>query len=187
MTTDLTSNANAEDQDFPDAEIIYTEQQIAAALDQLAISLNDTMAGTNPVVLCVMNGGLIFTGHLLTRINFQCELDYIHATRYANSTTGNTLEWLSYPKSTLKGRTVLILDDILDEGITLEAIEKYCYAQGALNVEKAVLLHKHHDRCCIEINRGHVALNVDDKYVFGFGMDYEGKFRYLNAIYSLRG
>ena len=77
MTTDLTSNANAENEDFPAAEIIYTEQQIAAALDQLAITLNDTMAGTNPVVLCVMNGGLIFTGHLLTRINFQCELDFM--------------------------------------------------------------------------------------------------------------
>jgi hypoxanthine phosphoribosyltransferase len=185
MNTNLTQCAEGES--LPESDLVYDFDQISAALDQLAARLNKTMAGTNPIVLCVMNGALIFSGHLLTRISFQCELDYIHATRYRNTTQGDALKWLSYPKSSLRGRTVLILDDILDEGITMEAIEKYCYSEGAKRVEKAVLLHKHHDRCCAEINSEHVALKVEDQYVFGFGMDYEGKFRHLNAIYSLRG
>ena len=172
---------------LPASDLIYDYDQINTALDQLAETLNKQMAGTNPVILCVMNGAIIFSGHLLTRFTFDCELDHIHATRYQNTTDGDKLEWFSYPRTPLAGRTVLILDDILDEGITLDAIEKYCYSQGADQVEKAVLLLKHHDRCCAEINSDHVALQVEDHYVFGFGMDYEGRFRHLNAIYSLRG
>ena len=102
----------AEGESLPESDLIYDFDQISAALDQLAATLNKTMAGTNPIVLCVMNGALIFSGHLLTRISFQCELDYIHATRYRNTTQGDALKWLSYPKSSLRGRTVLILDDI---------------------------------------------------------------------------
>ena len=181
------TNHSTEDERIPESDLIYSYEQISDALNRLAATLNTTMAGSNPIVLCVMNGALIFSGHLLTRLSFHCELDYIHATRYRNTTQGETLKWLSYPQLSLKGRSVLILDDILDEGITIQAIEDYCYSEGAKRVEKAVLLHKCHDRCCVEINSDHVALSVEDKYVFGFGMDYEGKYRYLNAIYSLRG
>ena len=171
---------------FPDAELIYTFDQISAALQQLAENLNVKMSGTNPVVLCVMNGALVFCGHLLTRLTFQCELDYVHASRYGNSTQGDKLEWITYPVTDLQDRAVLLLDDILDEGITLKAIEKYCYSQGASHVEKAILFHKKHDRCCIELSEENVALTVDDRYVFGFGMDYEGSYRYLDSIYALK-
>ena len=176
----------ATEKPFPDAELIYTFDQISVALQQLAENLNRKMSGTNPVVLCVMNGALVFCGHLLTRLNFQCELDYVHASRYANSTQGDTLEWVTYPVTDLQNRTVLLLDDILDEGITLKAIEEYCYSQGACHVEKAILFHKKHDRCCIELSEDSVALAVDDRYVFGFGMDYEGSYRYLDSIYALK-
>lgn len=172
---------------LPASELIYNYEQISVALDKLAMVLNKTMANTNPIVLCVMNGALIFSGHLLTRFTFACELDYVHATRYRNTTQGDELKWLSYPKNSLKGRTVLILDDILDEGITIRAIEEHCYSEGAKKVEMAVLVHKKHDRCCIDIDSANVALEVEDRYIFGFGMDYEGKFRHLNAIYSLTG
>ena len=173
--------------DLPDSELIYDANQLDLALDQLAATLNHTMAATNPVVLCVMNGALIFSGHLLTRFTFSCELDYVHATRYRNTTQGDNLKWLAYPNCSLKDRAVLVLDDILDEGITLKAIEEYCYSEGASKVETAVLLHKKHNRCCYDIKPENVALKVEDKYVFGFGMDYEGQFRHLNAIYSIKG
>ena len=171
---------------LPKSELIYSNQQISQALDLLAARLNKTMAGSNPIILCVMNGSLIFTGQLMTRLTFACELDYIHATRYRNTTQGAGLKWLSYPKLMLKGRTVLILDDILDEGITLDAIEKYCYSEGASNVNTAVLLHKKHDRNKTNMVCDNIALTVEDKYVFGFGMDYEGLFRHLDSIYALK-
>lgn len=175
------------DETFPESERIYDFQQISQAIDRLATVLNEKMRDSNPVVLCVMNGGLIFSGHLLPRLTFACELDYLHATRYHDSTSGDQLEWLVYPRSSLKGRSILILDDILDEGITLKEIEQYCYDEGAERVEKAVLLLKKHDRCVVDLEQDHAALEVEDHYVFGFGMDYEGKFRHLDAIYSLRG
>lgn len=174
------------DADFPVAEVIYSSEQIASAMDVLATHLNDKLANKNPVVLCVMNGGLIFTGHLLTRCSFSCELDYIHATRYRNTTQGSDINWVVYPTASLKGRHVLILDDILDEGVTMLAIKDYCLKQGAIQVDMAVLVKKSHDRCCLELDQRDYALTVEDKYVFGFGMDYEGKFRHLNAIFALQ-
>lgn len=171
------------------AELIYSAEQISSALDQLAEQLNTRFAQANPqanpLVLCVMRGGLIFTGHLLTRLNFMIELDYLHATRYRESTSGARLEWLSKPKVSLENRTVLILDDILDEGITLDAIVDYCSERGASEVVSAVLLHKKHGRCKTDVSSDYVALDVDDKYVFGFGMDYKGQFRHLSSIYAV--
>jgi len=168
------------------AELIYSSDQIATALDKLATQLNDRFKEQHPLILCVMRGGIVFTGHLLTRLTFHPELDYVHATRYRNQTEGDQLEWIAYARSSLQDRTVLVFDDILDEGITLEAIVKNCYAQGAKDVVTAVLLHKKHGRNKTGINSDYVALEVADRYVFGFGMDYKGELRHLNCIYATR-
>ncbi len=168
------------------ADLIYDVNQINRALDGLASQLNTRFENEHPVVLCVMRGGVVFTGHMLTRLTFMLELDYVHVTRYRNQTKGDDLEWVSYSKLPLNNRTVLVLDDILDEGITLDAIVKNCYAQDAKNVITAVLLHKKHDRCKPGIKADYVAMDVEDRYVFGFGMDYKGEFRHLNGIYAVK-
>jgi hypoxanthine phosphoribosyltransferase len=167
------------------ADLIYDAEQISKALDDIASHLNQRLENKNPLVLCVMQGGLVFTGQLITRLTGNLELDYIHATRYRNKTFGDKLDWLVYPRTSLKGRTVLILDDILDEGITLDAIVEYCYKQEAKEVITAVLLHKKHDRCKAGVSSDYVALEVEDRYVFGFGIDYKGRLRHMNAIYAL--
>lgn len=168
------------------AELIYDAEQISKSLDDMASHLNQRLENKNPLVLCVMQGGIVFTGHLVTRLTGMLELDYIHATRYRNQTLGDQLDWLVYPRISLKDRTVLILDDILDEGITLHAIVEYCYQQGAEEVITAVLLQKTHDRCKTDVSSDYVALEVEDRYVFGFGMDYKGQLRHLNSVYALR-
>ena len=168
------------------AKLIYDNQQISDALDDLGNDLNLRLKNLNPLVLCVMQGGIIFTGHLVTRLTVDLELDYIHATRYRNETTGDKLNWLVYPRVSLENRAVVILDDILDEGITLHAITEYCYQQGASEVISAVLLHKNHDRCKEGVKSDYTALEVDDHYVFGFGMDYKGQLRHLNGIYAVK-
>jgi len=162
------------------SKIIYSSEQVVQAIDAMASQLNDRLENTQPLVLCVMNGALIFTGYLLTRLNCFPEVDYIHATRYGNETSGSTLDWRAYPSNELKNRTVLILDDILDEGITLKAIVDYCNEQGA-----AVLVQKKHDRCVDGVESNYVGLEVEDKYVFGFGMDYQSQLRHLDGIYAL--
>ena len=168
------------------AELIYDAEQISKALDDMAIHLNKRLENKNPLVLCVMQGGIVFTGHLVTRLTCMLEMDYIHATRYRNQTQGDQLNWLVHPRFSLKDRTVLILDDILDEGITLHAIVEYCYKQGAKEVITAVFLHKKHDRCKAGVSSDYVALEVEDHYVFGFGMDYKGQLRHMNSVYAIR-
>ncbi|MDH5612005.1 MAG: hypoxanthine-guanine phosphoribosyltransferase [Gammaproteobacteria bacterium] len=167
------------------ASLIYNDEQIAQAIDTMAAQINERLKDAQPLLLCVMNGGLVFTGYLMTRLNCFPQVDYIHATRYRNQTTGTTLNWLAYPSHDLKNRTVLILDDILDEGITLKAIVEYCREQGAKQVLTAVLVQKKHRRCVADFESDYVGLEVEDKYVFGFGMDYQSQLRYLNGIYAL--
>ncbi len=167
------------------ASLIYSSSQVSAAIDVIAAQLNERLKTTQPLLLCVMNGGLVFTGHLLTRLTCFPQVDYIHATRYRNQTSGSTLDWRVYPSVDLKNRTVVILDDILDEGVTLKAIVEYCYEQGAKEVVSAVLVRKKHNRCIEALESDYVGLEVEDRYVFGFGMDYQSQLRHLNGIYAL--
>lgn len=170
----------------PNCYQVFSPAQIQAALDRLAERLNEQLHDDCPIVLCVLQGGLIFTGQLLPRLKCMLEIDYVHATRYNNSTSGSALKWIAHPASSLKDRTVLILDDILDEGHTLKAIIDYCYEKGARKVIAAVLLKKLHERGVEHNLTDNIALEVEDKYVFGFGMDYEGHYRHLDAIYALQ-
>jgi len=168
------------------AELVFDTVDINSAIDKLAQRLTERLGDTAPVVLCVMQGGLMFTGKIMSHLPLDAEFDYIHATRYGGNTTGHTIKWLAYPKKKLENRTVLILDDILDEGYTLAAIEQYCREQGASNVVTAVLLQKKHDRLKPGMHCDFVALEVDDRYVFGYGMDYKGQLRHLDRIYALQ-
>lgn len=167
------------------AELVFDTVTIESAIDSLAQRLVERLGDQEPLVLCVMQGGLMFTGRIMSLLPLAAEFDYIHATRYGHNTSGETLEWRAYPKKNLENRTVLILDDILDEGYTLAAIEAYCRKQGAKDVISAVLLQKKHDRLKPGMQCEFVALEVDDRYVFGYGMDYKGKLRHLNEIYAI--
>ncbi|MCG6937249.1 MAG: hypoxanthine-guanine phosphoribosyltransferase [Gammaproteobacteria bacterium] len=174
----------------PGCRLVFSNTEICNALDQLAARLNKQLQGENPIALCVMHGGLVFAGNLIPRLECMLEIDYIHASRYDNQTTGGDLAWRSYPATSLKDRTVLIMDDILDEGNTLKSIIEYCESQGAAKVISTVLLKKMHNRCLdhpgIENTlTDNIALTVEDKYVFGFGMDYNGQYRQLHSIYAV--
>jgi hypoxanthine phosphoribosyltransferase len=106
------------------AELIHSSQAVNAAINRLSQEITLVLADTCPVVICVMSGGLVFAGQLLARLNFPLQVDYVHASRYQHNTVGKTLTWQALPKLELTDRTVLLLDDILDEGITLLAIKE---------------------------------------------------------------
>ena len=126
-----------------------------------------------------------FSGKLLTRLAFPLQIDYLHATRYRNNTQGSELEWHRLPALSLHGRDVLILDDILDEGATLAAVVAHCRAQGAARVLTAVLVDKHHERKVPGIRADFVGLRVEDRYLYGYGMDYRGYLRNAAGIYAV--
>jgi hypoxanthine phosphoribosyltransferase len=186
METPVTENEITMAEILPRSQLIFDSATISYAMDVLADKLEERLGKSNPLMLCVMNGGIIFTGHLLTRLQFDLDIDYLHATRYQNQTTGgDTINWIAEPRLSLKDRTVVILDDILDEGITLDAIIKYCKAKGAKEVISVVLLRKIHQRTIKGVDCDFTALEVDDLYVFGFGMDYKGSLRNLDGIYAI--
>lgn len=166
------------------AECLHDAATIQAALDTLAGQISEELAGQNPVVLTVMGGALIFAGHLLTRLSFPLECEYVHASRYRGALTGGEIVWKVRPPESVRGRTVLVLDDILDEGFTLAAIQRALLDAGAKRVYLAVMVEKHLGRQK-PIAADYVGLTVPDRYVFGFGMDVEGSWRNLPAIYAL--
>jgi hypoxanthine phosphoribosyltransferase len=135
-----------------------------------------------------MNGGIIPSGQLLPRLQFPLQLDYIHATRYRGGTRGHDLQWLKYPTQSLTGREVLIIDDILDEGMTLAQILDYCRQAGAARVHSAVLADKQRPRSAGGLERADfTGLVLPDRYVFGYGLDYHGYLRNAAGIYAVRG
>ena len=166
------------------ADCLHTAADVDRAYDRLAEAINAKLEGSDPLVLCVMTGALIPAGQLLTRINFPLQIDYIHATRYRGDTRGGELDWKVAPTTPLEGRVVLVIDDILDEGITLAGILDYCRRQGAREVYCAVLVNKLHERKALE-TVDFVGLTVEDRYVFGCGMDYKGYLRNIPGIYAV--
>lgn len=167
------------------AECIYTAEEVDAALDRLASAIERDYKTLNPLVLSVMNGGLFVTAALLKRLQFAMQCDYLQVSRYQGATSGGTIEWLVKPRASLAGRHVLIMDDILDEGVTLKEILYYCRQQGATSVEAVALTRKRHARAEADVKVRYIGLELPDRYVFGCGMDYKNYFRNLNAIYAL--
>jgi len=166
------------------ADQLCTQEQVEAALDSMAADIEQAISGRNPLLLCVMTGGLIVSSELFTRLQFPVQLDYLHATRYQGTKGGKVLKWITRPSENLKGRTVLVVDDILDEGLTLAAILDYCHAQGAAAVYSAVLVEKVHQRKA-DLKADFVGLRVEDRYLFGYGMDYHGYLRNVKGIYAV--
>jgi hypoxanthine phosphoribosyltransferase len=167
------------------ADLLHSEQEVETAIDKMAQQINVALADRNPLLLCVMNGGVVTFGKLLTRLSIPLTIDTINASRYQNLTSGGSIEWLVKPVTSLKGRTVLLVDDILDEGITLQAIYQYCREQGATDVYSAVLVDKILDHQK-PVTADFIGLKVENRYVFGYGMDYKGYLRNAPGIYACK-
>jgi hypoxanthine phosphoribosyltransferase len=166
------------------AELIHSEQVVNQAISAIAEQLNRDYATESPIVLCVMGGAVFFAGQLLPKLQFPLELDYVQASRYQDGVEGKTLKWVVTPKENIKNRSVLILDDILDEGITLQAIIEQCSLLGASEIKTAVLVEKNLNKGK-PIQANYVGLIVPNRYVFGCGMDVYGFWRNIPAIYAL--
>lgn len=163
---------------------LFAPAQIEQALDNMAEKIHAELHDKNPVLVCVMVGGLVPLGNLLPRLDFPLELDYVHATRYQGETRGGALTWKVRPSTNLKDRVVLIVDDILDGGLTISAIVHEIKELGAKSVYTAVLVDKHHRRDVGGLEHADfVGLEVDDHFIFGYGMDYHEYLRNAPGIF----
>lgn len=169
---------------YKQASCLYTQIQIEKELDRLAIEIHQTLSDKNPLLLCIMIGGLVLTGNLLPRLDFPLELNYLHATRYQGKFSGGKLNWKVKPSVALKDRIILITDDILDQGLTLQAIVDYCYTEGAKKVFTAVLLDKRESRVTDGLPLADfTGLVIPNQFVFGYGLDYKEYLRNAPGIF----
>jgi hypoxanthine phosphoribosyltransferase len=168
----------------PGSTLVIPEPEVQAALDRIAREVTADLAGSRPIAVAIMNGGLVFAGQLLTRLPFILECDYIHVRRYGRMTVGGELEWIAGPHVDVKGRTVLLLDDILDEGRTLAVVKEALLARGAAGIRIAAFARKDRGEAPA-IEADYVGVAVPDLFVFGFGMDVDGAYRNLPAVYAL--
>ncbi len=169
-----------------EADLIVPAEEIQAALARLAAAIGQRVQDANPLVLTVMGGAVVFAGQLIPRLNFPLECDYLHATRYGELTQGRELAWVVEPRVPVTGRSVLVLDDILDEGITLAAVKRWLLDQGAKECLLAVLTEKDLGRAK-PVVADFVGVRLPNRYVFGCGMDVKGAWRNLPAIYAVKG
>ncbi|UCV13017.1 hypoxanthine-guanine phosphoribosyltransferase [Dechloromonas denitrificans] len=167
------------------AELIHSEAAIQGALVEVAGAIRQRLSEKNPLVLCVMTGGVIFCGQLLPKLDFPLDFDYLHATRYGPETQGGKISWRMAPWTSVKGRSVLVIDDILDEGVTLAAVKESLMRLGAAEVMLAVFADKENGKQK-PISADFVGLTVPDRFVFGYGMDVDGAWRNLPAIYAMK-
>lgn len=168
------------------ADLVYTEAEVQQALDVMAAQVSARVEGCFPLLMCVLNGGVMPTAWLASRLRFPLQIGYLHATRYRGGTRGGALDWVVPPSLPVVGRHVLVVDDIYDEGYTLAEVVRELKRLGAAEVLTAVLVNKRHQRKLAGFEVDFQALEVGDRYVFGCGMDYHETMRNLPAIYALR-
>ena len=168
------------------SDLIASAAEVEAAVRRLAAEISQRLAGAYPLVLAVMGGAVVFAGQILPRLRFPLDFDYIHASRYGAQTRGASVEWRVTPPESVKGRTVLVLDDILDGGDTMAAIRERMRALGAAQFFCAVLVEKILDRAK-PIAADFVGLSIADRFVFGYGMDDKGYWRNLPEIRAMKG
>ena len=168
-----------------EADLLVSPEEAQAAVARMAREIQAKLEDDFPVILAVMGGAAVFTGQLLPLLRFPLEFGAIEVTRYGNQTQGRDISWRLPPRDNVRDRTVLVVDDILDEGITLAAIRQKLTEMGAKKVYAAVFADKAIGREK-PAHADFVGVTVPDRYVFGFGMDAYGLWRNLPAIYALK-
>lgn len=166
------------------SELIFSAEEVHAAVVRIAREINEALAGKHPLVLSVMGGAVVFTGHLLPMLTFPLDFDYVHVSRYGSNKQGGALHWKVEPRENVRGKIVLVLDDVLDEGETLAAIRRRVMDMGAAGFYCAVFADKMNglDK---PIRADFVGMELPNRFVFGFGMDIHGAWRNLPAIYAV--
>jgi hypoxanthine phosphoribosyltransferase len=171
---------------FPEAVVIATETEVNNAYQRLAAAMQPIVQDSDCILIGIMMGGMVPMARLAGMLTGDFAMDYCQVSRYRGAEQGGRLEWQRAPGLDLAGRTILLIDDIYDEGITLGYVADYCRAQGASRAFTAVLVRKQHERNAGRVAPDIAGLSVADRYVFGCGMDYQHRWRHLPEIYALK-
>lgn len=165
--------------------VLATRQEVQNSLARMAAAINAHYGERPILLLVVMTGAMMPAAWLATRLRMPLVLDFIHATRYEGGTEGGEISFRVAPRFELAGQDVLVVEDIFDVGLTLQAITRYCREQGARSVHSAVLVRKIHERGTTGEVPDFIGLDVEDRYIFGCGMDVYEHWRHLEEIRAL--
>ncbi len=165
--------------------VLVEKPEVRAAVDRMAAEINAYYGETPLILLVVMTGAVMPAAWLASRLRMPMQIDFVHATRYAGTTEGGEIEFRVPPRLNLEHHDVLVVDDIYDIGLTLQMIERYCQSRNARTVNSAVLVRKIHDRETTGELPRFIGLDVEDKYIFGCGMDAWEQWRHLQEIRAL--
>ncbi|WP_299768214.1 hypoxanthine-guanine phosphoribosyltransferase [uncultured Pseudoteredinibacter sp.] len=165
------------------AECLHSADALEQGVQDMAKQIRKRLHDQNPLILCIMNGGLVTCGQLLPLLDFQLQLEYVNA---ASGPTGKQeTRWPALSQISIAGRSVLLLDDIFDLGLSLHSLKEYCIEQGATQVQAGVLVEKQHEREKKDIAIDYRAVTVGDRFIFGAGLDYQGYLRNAPGIYAV--
>jgi len=168
------------------ADCLLNRDEINHGIAALAESMSKVLAEKNPIIICIMNGGLNFCAALLSHFTFPLQVDYLHLSRYRGALAGSDVQWLGKPTLDLRDRVIVLVDDILDHGLSLQAAQDFCQQQGAKQIYSAVLVKKILENNTQHFQADFVAFECEDRYLFGFGMDYKNYLRNAPGIYALK-
>jgi hypoxanthine phosphoribosyltransferase len=168
-----------------ESDLVASAEEVQAAVRRLAAEIEQRLGEAYPMVLAVMGGAVVFAGQLLPQLRFPLDFDYIHASRYGAATRGAGVDWKVSPPGLVRGRTVLVVDDILDHGETMNVIRSRLLELGAAAFYCAVLVEKTL-AIAKPIAADFIGLRIPDRFVFGCGMDAKGFWRNLPEIRAMK-
>lgn len=161
-----------------------SENEIQAAVKRVGEEINRDLSDSNPLFICVLNGAFMFAGDLMKTVNFPCEITFIKLSSYEGLyTTGNVKEVMGLNESVV-GKNVIVVEDIVDTGITMEKIINSLNAKGAKSIKVATFLQKP-EALQRDIQVDYVAMKIPNQFIVGYGLDYDGYGRNLKEIYTV--
>ena len=161
-------------------------EKISSAIDEVANKINADFEGCTdvPVLLCVLNGSIMFMGELMKRINFDCQTISIKLTSYEGTSTTGKVKQAMGLTSSIEGRRVIVVEDIVDSGNTIVELKEILKEKGALESKICTLLLKP-DAYKKDIKLDYVAMEIPNDFIVGFGLDYDELGRNYKDIYTL--
>ncbi len=160
------------------------ESDILAAVKTVAFQINKDLKGTNPLFICVLNGAFMFASDLLKEINFACEITFIKLSSYEGLYTSGSVKEIIGLNESVVGRNIVVVEDIVDTGITMERILESLLAKGAKDIRIATFLQKP-DALKRDIKIDYIAMKIPNDFIVGYGLDYDGYGRNLKNIYTV--
>ena len=156
------------------------EERIA----ELAAQINSDYAGRCPLFIVVLNGAFLFSAQLVKNISLSCEVTFVRLSSYAQTESTGMVRQIIGLEEKINGRDIIIIEDIVDTGITMKQLLEQIHQLEPASVEIATLLHKP-EALKKPVNMRYIGFEIENKFVVGYGLDYDGYGRNLNALYVL--